>query len=84
MSKQKENTVYVPIVSIESEHGASIINRTLSQIEGLDYHAVELNNLRAVLKFKEAEVLQKAVYAIRKMGYEVVSVKKNYPVLGLN
>ena len=53
-------------------------------MQGIKTHTVELNNNRAVINTgDDAEVLKKAVKAIRDLGYDVSTVKKNFPVLNM-
>ncbi len=78
------NTINLPLAGVESEHCALIVDKGLSGIEGIKTHKVELNNHRAVITTDdELETLPKAVKAIRDLGYEVDTVKKNFPVLNM-
>ncbi|CAN5318000.1 heavy metal translocating P-type ATPase [soil metagenome] len=78
------NTINLPLAGVESEHCALIVDKGLNAIEGIKTHKVELNNHRAVITTDdELETIPKAVKAIRDLGYDVDTVKKNFPVLNM-
>lgn len=80
----ENSTVSLPLEGMDSEHCALIIDKGLSKVEGIKTHTVELNNNRAVIDTdNDVEVLTKAVKAIRDLGYDVSTVKKNFPVLNM-
>ena len=77
-------TINLPLAGVESEHCALIVDKGLSEIEGINTHKVELNNKRAVITTDdELETIPKAVKAIRDLGYDVDTVKKTFPVLNM-
>ena len=79
------NTINLPLAGVESEHCALIVDRGLSNIDGIKTHKVELNNNRAVITTDdERETIPKAVKAIRDLGYGVDTVKRNFPVLNMS
>lgn len=74
----------IPLVGVESEHCALIVDKGLGKIKGIQTHKVDLNNGKAVVEADaDAEVLQQTVQSIRDLGYEVATVKKQYPVTGM-
>lgn len=76
------NEIHLPLEGMESEHCAGIIDRGLRNVQGISSLRVELNNRQAVVEMTDpAEVLPKAVKAIRQLGYDVTTVKKTFPVL---
>ena len=76
--------IYLPLMGMESEHCAMIIDKGLDKVAGITDHKVELNNKRALIHTQDAaEVLPRAVKEIRDLGYEVGSIKKSYPVLNM-
>ncbi|EID73668.1 heavy metal translocating P-type ATPase [Imtechella halotolerans] len=75
--------VYLPLEGVESEHCAMIIDKGLAQVKGIETHKVELNNRRAAITVSKTEVVGEAVKAIKELGYDVVTVKKTFPVLGM-
>jgi Cu2+-exporting ATPase len=78
------NSIYIPLEGVESEHCALIVDKGLSKLSGVTSHKVELNNKRAVINTTDdTEVLPKAVKTIRDLGYEVNTVKKSFPVLNM-
>lgn len=84
MATANESTVSLPLEGMDSEHCALIIDKGLSKVPGIKTHTVELNNNRAVINTgNDVEVLKKAVAAIRDLGYDVSTVKKNFPVLNM-
>jgi Cu2+-exporting ATPase len=84
MATENNSTVSLPLEGMDSEHCALIIDDGLSKVEGIKTHTVELNNNRAVINTgDDAEVLKNAVEAIRDLGYDVSTVKKNFPVLNM-
>ncbi len=85
MATENNNSIYIPLEGVESEHCALIVDKGLSKVEGITAHKVELNNNRAVINTNGAlEVLPKAVKAIRDLGYDVDTVKKSFPVLNMS
>ncbi len=81
--KADNNTIYLPLENVDSEHCALIVDKGLAQVQGIDNHKVELNNKRAVITPKNNEAIAHAVTAIRDLGYGVTTVKKTFPVLGM-
>lgn len=78
------NSVYIPLENVDSEHCALIVDKGLSEIPEISGHNVELNNRRAKISSKDLdEAIPLAVQKIRDLGYEVPTVKKRYPVLNM-
>ncbi|MDH7461115.1 heavy metal translocating P-type ATPase [Chitinophagaceae bacterium 26-R-25] len=78
------HTIYLPLEGVESEHCALIVDKGLQKVKGVASHKVELNNHRAVIETAdENEVIPEAVRTIRGLGYDVNTVKKNFPVLNM-
>ncbi len=85
MATENNNTISLPLDGVESEHCALIVDKGLSKVPGITAHKVELNNNRAVINTNgDLEVLPNAVKAIRDLGYNVDTVKKNIPVLNMS
>ncbi|MGN6616076.1 MAG: heavy metal translocating P-type ATPase, partial [Ilyomonas sp.] len=83
--KNEEYIIHLPLAGVESEHCALIIDKGLSKVGGIKTHKVELNNNRAVITADDGlEAVPKAVKAIRDLGYDVDTVKKNFPVLNMS
>lgn len=79
------NTFNLPLEDMDSEHCALIIDKGLSKVPGISAHKVELNNRRAIISADgDAEVIVKAVKAVRDLGYDVDTVKKTFPVLNMS
>jgi Cu2+-exporting ATPase len=82
---QEINTISLPLAGVESEHCALIVDKGLDNVVGIRTHKVELNNHRAVITTDDKlETIPKAVKAIRDLGYNVDTVKKNFPVLNMS
>ncbi|MBO0340120.1 heavy metal translocating P-type ATPase [Flagellimonas profundi] len=76
-------TIYIPLEDVESEHCALIVEKGLAQVKGIETYQVELNNRRAAITVNDNEVVGEAVKAIKDLGYGVPTVKQSYPVLGM-
>ncbi|MBA2745801.1 MAG: copper-translocating P-type ATPase, partial [Flavisolibacter sp.] len=84
MATENINSINIPLEGMDSEHCALIIDKGLGKVQGITKHKVELNNNRAVINTNgELEVLTDAVKAIRDLGYDVDTVKKNFAVLNM-
>ncbi len=78
--------LYIPLENVDSEHCAMIVHKNLNKIEGVNDNKVELNNARVGIftDLNPEEILPKAVKQIRELGYEVPTVRKNYPVTDMS
>jgi len=84
MATQNKNELYLPIEGMDSEHCALIIDKGLSSIKEIDSHKVELNNNRAIIHAADISgATSNAVKVIRSLGYDVITVKKTFPVLNM-
>ncbi len=80
-----EETIYIPLENVDSEHCAMIVDKGLGEIPEISEHSVELNNNRAKITAKDPdEAIPLAVQKIRDLGYDVPTVKKRYPVLNMS
>ena len=78
------DTFSLPLVDVESEHCALIIDKGLEKVKGIKSHKVELNNRRAIIETDNPEdVIPASVAAIRDLGYGVDTIKKNFPITGM-
>jgi Cu2+-exporting ATPase len=84
MATPINNTFFIPLEDVESEHCALIVDNGLGKIKSIDSHRVELNNNRAVITITKPETLSEAVNAIRDLGYGVTTIKKTFPVLEMS
>ncbi|MCU7547592.1 heavy metal translocating P-type ATPase [Chitinophagaceae bacterium LB-8] len=84
MDTTKNNTIELPLEGVESEHCALIVDKGLARVPGITSHKIELNNHKAVITADDSEAAQKAVHAIRDLGYGVFTIKKTFPVTGLS
>lgn len=80
-----KNILHLPLIHVESEHCARIVDNGLAQVDGLKQHKVELNNNRAVIEIDPAKTtaVSNAVSKIRDLGYDVETVKETFPVTGM-
>lgn len=77
-------TIDLPLDGVDSEHCALIIDKGLSAINSISSHKVEWSNQRAIIETDDAvSVLPLAVEKIRSLGYDVPSVSKTFPILGM-
>ncbi len=84
MATHIKEIIYLPLEDVQSEHCALIIDKSLSQLKGIENHKVELNNHRAVLETSDAEAVNKAIKTIKDLGYGVTTVKQSFPVLDMS
>jgi len=84
MAATDQQTIYLPLEHVESEHCASIVDKGLEGVRGVKSHKVELNNRRAVITADNKEAVSKAVQTIKDLGYGVTTVKQTFPVLGMS
>lgn len=84
MANVKNDTIELPLSGVESEHCALIVDKGLAKVPGIIAHHVELNNHKAVITTSEAESFPEAVHAIRDLGYDVETVRNNFPITGLS
>ena len=83
MATNNNDTIFLPLENVESEHCAIIVDKGLSQVKGVESHKVELNNRRAAIMVDDDEAVVSAVKAIKDLGYGVTTVKKSFPVLNM-
>ncbi|WP_242920232.1 heavy metal translocating P-type ATPase [Pontibacter liquoris] len=83
MATDNNETIYLPLEDVESEHCALIVDKGLAHVKGIESHRVELNNHRAAITVNDPEVVADAVKAIKDLGYGVPTVKNSFPVLGM-
>ncbi|WP_270090753.1 heavy metal translocating P-type ATPase [Sphingobacterium sp. SYP-B4668] len=83
MATNDNQTVFLPLEDVDSEHCALIVEKGLAQVKGVETHKVELNNRRAAITVRNAEVVTDAVQAIKDLGYGVTTLKQTFPVLGM-
>ena len=85
MATTSDNTVYLPLENVDSEHCALIVDKGLGKVPGIDEHRVELNNRRALISGKDLQAaIPAAVKQIRDLGYQVPTVTKTLPVLNMS
>ncbi|HRE24525.1 MAG: copper-translocating P-type ATPase [Bacteroidetes bacterium] len=84
MEKNTEDTIYLPLENVESEHCALIVDKGLSKVAGVQSHKVELNNRRAAITVKNKESLGDAIATIKGLGYGVTTVRRKFPVLNMS
>lgn len=77
--------INIPLIDVESEYCALIVDNGLAQVEGIKKHNVELNNKKAVIEIDPAKtgVVALAVTKIRDLGYDVETIKSTFPVTGM-
>ncbi len=80
-----KNRVEIPLIDVESEHCALIVDKGIASVTGVREHRVELNNKIAIVDIDIAkdDVLQQVVSKIRDLGYGVETLVKTFPVTGM-
>ncbi len=81
---ETNDTIKLPLEGVESGHCALIVDKGLDKVPGVIAHQVELNNNQAVLKTASPEAIPRAVSAIRDLGYNVSTVRQNFPITGMS
>lgn len=80
-----DHSYSLPLVDVDSEHCALIVDKELAKIPGIKSHKVELNNHRAVIETDDPDhAIADAVNAIRSVGYGVGTIRKTLPVTGMS
>ncbi len=75
----------IPLLGVHNEHCALIIDKAISQVEGITAHRVDVNNEKVIIDVQEgADVLAKVVEKIRSAGYDVAVSKKIFPVTDMS
>lgn len=78
------NKIEIPLVGVHSEHCALIIDKGLSEVDGVNEHKVDFNNEKATVKIDDKKTsVSQLVKTIRDLGYDVASVKKTFPITGM-
>lgn len=79
------NKIYeLPLVGVESEHCALIVDKGLATVKNINSHRVDLNNGKAIIEAPaDAEILQYAVKSVQNLGYDIEYTKRQYPVIGM-
>ncbi|MGE0566662.1 MAG: heavy metal translocating P-type ATPase [Bacteroidia bacterium] len=79
-----KNTIEIPLVGMDSEHCAMLIDGGLSKLEGISKHRVDFNNNKAVIEFNSKKPeFSYIVKTVRDLGYDVESIKKTFPITGM-
>lgn len=76
--------IEIPLVGVHSEHCALIIDKGLSEIDGVKKHKVDFNNEKATVEIDEKKTgMPQLIKTIRGLGYDVASIKKSFPITGM-
>ncbi|MDX2172785.1 MAG: heavy metal translocating P-type ATPase [Bacteroidota bacterium] len=79
-----KHIIEIPLVGMDSEHCAMIIDGGLSKLEGIIKHRVDFNNKKAIIETDAKKpILNEAIKTIRDLGYDVESIKKTFPITGM-
>lgn len=85
MRSNNNDQLDIPLVGVGSEHCALIVDKTLAKVKGIQQHRVDLNNQKAVVQTDaDTETIKEAVRSIRASGYDVATVKKQFPLTGMS
>ena len=67
-----EQTYSLPLIDVDNEHSARIVDKELAKIPGIKSHKVEVNKHRAIIGTDSpAAAISSAVTAIRGLGFGV-------------
>ncbi|MFN8271962.1 MAG: heavy metal translocating P-type ATPase [Chitinophagaceae bacterium] len=81
----QHNHFELPLIGVESEHCALIVDKAFTKVKGIKQHHVDLNNSKAIFDTDEdAATIINAVQSVRDLGYDIASVKKQFPVTGMS
>lgn len=84
MKPKETGSIELPLVGVHSEHCALIVDKTLAQTAGVRAHRVDFNNEKAVIELEQASAgIEPVVKAIRGIGYDVATLKKQFPITGM-
>ncbi len=82
---KEEQTYYLPVTGMDSEHCAMIVGKGLKDLSGIISYNVELNNKRVAVRTSDpTKVLPLIVKTIDGLGYNVPTVQKTFPVQGMS
>ena len=80
-----DHSYSLPLIDVDSEHRALMVDKELAKITGIKSHKVELKNHIAIIETDSpVEVIPNAVNAIRTIGYGVSTIRKSFPVTGMS
>lgn len=75
----------IPLLNVQSEHCALIIDEGLSKLTGVLFHKVEFNNEVAKVEYDSSITsVSTMVKTIRDLGYDVVSKKEMFTITGMS
>lgn len=76
--------IEIPLIGMDSEHCAMIIDGGLSKLEGVFKHRVDFNNKKVIIEADlQRPVLGLVIKSIRDLGYDVERIKKTFPITGM-
>lgn len=85
MKQDKIQEYHIPILGMESEHCAIILEKKLTTILPLEAYQIEYNNARLTIKKEQlGEILPEIISLIEDLGYSIPIIKQNIPVLNLS
>src|SRR5688500_2953121 len=78
-----QNTLEFPLTEEDSENCALIFDKALKNTAGVTFHKGQLNNKKPVFNAADEMTVVSSVKAIRDHGYNVQTIKKTFPVIGM-
>lgn len=79
-----KNTIDIPLLGVNSEHCALIIDNGIAKVDGVKSHKVDFNNEKAIVELDVKKTdLNQIIKSIRDLGYDVAAVKKTFPITGM-
>ncbi len=85
MENSEKETIHLPLIGVDNEHCAMLVDNELGKIEGITQHRVDVNNEWAEIQLDpQKNSIPQIVKTIRDLGYDVATVKQTFPVLEMS
>ncbi|HPY82471.1 MAG TPA: cation transporter, partial [Bacteroidales bacterium] len=84
MEIHNKERIYLQLEDIENEQDTVLIETHLSQLAEIETYTIEQNNHLVIITVKNNEAVGKAIRSITQLGHTVLTIKKLFPVLGMN
>ncbi|MDJ1481999.1 heavy metal translocating P-type ATPase [Cytophagaceae bacterium YF14B1] len=82
---QHTTSVKIPLVGVDNEHCAMLVDQELDKIDGITNHSVDVNNEWAKVGLDpQKNSIPQIVRSIRDLGYDVATLKQTFPVLEMS
>jgi len=79
------NKINIPLLGLDSEHCALIINDGLAKLNGIVSHKVDYNNQKAIAEIDPEKItVSQIIKTIKELGYDVAIAKKSIQITGMS